>query len=74
MDNPLSKDAQKLLDKLVQDTSSKMRIDERVFNPQSAPTYIYNLFTGEYSYSYNTFKELFNYLSLAKSQSDNLSA
>jgi hypothetical protein len=72
MTNQLSKAAQELLDKLVADYSSKMREDEREFNPKHASSYIYNLFRGEYNFSYKTYKELFDYLSSINYPSDSL--
>lgn len=58
----LSPSAQKLLNRLVKDTCSKLKEEERIFNKNNGAIYIYNLFIGEYDYSYKTFKELFEYL------------
>ena len=69
MDNPLSKDAQKLLDKLIADATSGLLVHERILNPKNASIYIYNLFIGDYRFSYSTFKEILTYLQDIECQS-----
>lgn len=57
--NNLKKDTvEKLLDKLVQDYGSGLLPEERFFKKEDIPAYVYNLFIGNYVFSYEDFKEL----------------
>lgn len=58
----LSPKASELLDKLVSDFKSKLPVGERVLEDNDYPSLIYNLFNGDYDFSYKIYKELFNYL------------
>lgn len=58
MNSQENKGADKLLNKLVQDYCSKLPPEERGFKKENIPAYLYNLFNGNYQYSYNTFKDL----------------
>lgn len=60
----LSKDAQDLLNQLVNDYSSTLPVEERKFNIKNRAAYIYNLFRAnipKYSFSSKTYTELFEY-------------
>jgi hypothetical protein len=48
-----------LLYKLVQDYHSTLPVEERIFNPNDRAALIYNLFQGNYKFSFNTYNELF---------------
>ena len=50
--------AEKLLDKLIQDYGSGLPPEERVFKKQDVSAYIYNLYRGQYEFSYDDFKKL----------------
>jgi hypothetical protein len=59
----LSKETQALLNELVLDLTEKSVSEISVFKFKDAPSYIYNLLTStKYKYSYNQYKELFDYL------------
>ena len=50
--------AEKLLNKLIQDYGSGLPPEERVFKQEDVPAYIYNLYRGNYEFSYDDFKKL----------------
>jgi len=54
-------EVEKLLYKLVQDYKSTSSIEERIFNPNDRAALIYNLFQGNYKFSFNTYNELFKF-------------
>lgn len=58
----LSPKAQKLLNLLVKDFSSRMPIEERVYEKKWATSYLYNLFNGNYDYSSSQFNEIYKFL------------
>ena len=55
----LSAGASELLNKLVLDLKSKLPPEERVYNKKDNATLIYNLFKGNYSFSYKQYKEVY---------------
>lgn len=54
----VKKGVEKLLDKLVQDYGSGRPPEERDFKKENIPAYIYNLYNGNYQFSYKDFKSL----------------
>lgn len=50
--------AEVLLNQLIQDYGSGLPKDERVFKKKDVPAYLYNLYNGNYSFSYEDFKKL----------------
>lgn len=62
----MEKRSAELLDRLVKDYNSGMLEHERVLEAKSAPAYIYNLFVGDYQFSYKQFKEIYEYLKTAE--------
>ena len=54
-------DVEDLLYKLVQDLKSTMPVEERVFHPDDRASLIYNLFQGNYKFSFETYNELFKF-------------
>lgn len=58
MNSQVNKGVEKLLNKLVQDYGSGLPPEERYFKKKDIPAYIYNLYNGNYQFSYNDFKQL----------------
>lgn len=54
----LSAGAYVLLNKLILDLRSKLPPEERVYNKKDNASLIYNLFRGEYQFSYKQYKEV----------------
>lgn len=55
----LSDGASDLLNKLVLDFKSNLPPEERVYNKKDNVSLIYNLFKGNYAFSYNQYKEVY---------------
>ena len=58
----LSAGASELLNKLVLDLKSKLPPEERVYNKKDNASLIYNLFKGNYEFSYKQYKEVYDAL------------
>jgi len=58
----LSAGASELLNKLVEDLRSKLPPGERDFDKKDNASLIYNLFMGNYEFSYKQYKEVFDAL------------
>ena len=58
----LSYESYNLLEKLILDLYIKLPPEKRIYNKKDNPTLIYNLFTGNYSFSYKQYKEIYNAL------------
>ena len=58
----LSAGAYGLLNKLILDLKSKLPPEERVYENKDNASLIYNLFRGEYDFSYKQYKEVFDAL------------
>lgn len=54
--------ASELLNKLVLDLKSKLPPEERVYNKKDNASLIYNLFRGNYEFSYKQYKEVYDAL------------
>lgn len=67
----LTKGTKQLLDQLVNDYASGVPKDERKFNINCIPAYIYNLFKGQYEFSYKQFQELLAYFDHLKKNDEN---
>lgn len=58
--------AEKLLNKLIQDYCSGLPPEERIFKSKDVPAYIYNLYRGNYEFSYEDFKKLMELITYKK--------
>ena len=58
----LSAGASELLNKLVLDLKSKLPPEERIYNKKDNASLIYNLFRGNYDFSYKQYKEVYDAL------------
>jgi len=58
----LSKSSYKLLCELVNDLHSTHKPEDRVYRKQDNPSLIYNLFNGNYGFSFNNYKEIITVL------------
>ena len=58
----LSAGASELLNKLVLDLKSKLPPEERIYNKKDNASLIYNLFRGNYKFSYKQYKEVYDAL------------
>ena len=58
----LSAGASELLNKLILDLKSKLPPEERIYNKKDNASLIYNLFRGNYDFSYKQYKEVFDAL------------
>lgn len=58
----LSAGASELLKKLVLDFKSKLPPEERIYNKKDNASLIYNLFRGNYEFSYKQYKEVYDAL------------
>lgn len=58
----LSAGASELLNKLVLDLKSKLPPEERIYNKKDNASLIYNLFRGNYEFSYKQYKEVYDAL------------
>lgn len=67
----LTKGTKQLLDQLVNDYGSGLPSNERIFEIKSIPAYIYNLFRGQYEFSYKQFQELLDYFDYLKKNDEN---
>ena len=56
----LSAGAYGLLNKLILDLKSKLPPEERIFNEKDKASLIYNLFRGNYDFSYKQYTEVFD--------------
>lgn len=56
----LTKNSEILLNKLIDDYYTSK--DNKKLNYNDSPAYIYNLFIGKYNFSFNQFKEIYEYL------------
>jgi len=58
----LSAGASELLNKLILDLKSTLPPEERVYNKKDNASLIYNLFRGNYDFSYKQYKEVYDAL------------
>lgn len=56
----LSKSSYVLLNKLILDLKSTLPISEQVYDKKDNASLIYNLFRGNYEFSYNQYNEIIN--------------
>lgn len=58
----LSAGASEFLNKLMLDFKSKLPPEERIYNKKDNASLIYNLFRGNYEFSYKQYKEVYDAL------------
>lgn len=58
----LSADAYELLNKMILDLKSKLPPEEQVYNKKDNVSLIYNMFRGNYEFSYKQYKDVYDAL------------